>query len=219
MRAEFQKNYLMRYAMLATVCLGMAAWFAYDGLIGYPRQAKYARAYEELSELQGAERIDQWRKLAAEKGWPAEVPDYTAEEKQDDIFGQYIWATLNLLVGLPALMLLLRSRGLWIESTPTGVKTSWGETLDFSEVIKLDKKKWADKGLAKATYVRHGRQRKFVFDDFKYERQPLAQMLRELESVLKPEQIIGGPPEAARDQSPTHQSPEEQGPHELSNPR
>jgi hypothetical protein len=197
LRAEFQKSYLTRYLILAAVCLFMAAWFAYDGLIGYPQQLVYAEAYDELRELEAAQRSQSWKKLTAERGWPADVPKKTAEEVRSDITGQYIWGTLNLLVGLPALWLLLRSRGAWVEATADGLRTSWGQTLRYADVQQLDKRRWQRKGIAKATYAPAGEGTKvFVFDDFKFEREPLGKMLRDLEQVLAPEQIVGGPPEA-----------------------
>ncbi|MEO8271198.1 MAG: hypothetical protein ABI557_15860, partial [Aureliella sp.] len=115
-----------------------------------------------------------------------------------DIVGQYFWGGINLLVGLPALILWLRARGSWVESTESGLTTSWGQSLRFSDVKLLDKKRWQRKGIAKATYApaEGGPSKKFVFDDFKYEREPLGQILRDLEKHLLPEQIVGGPPEA-----------------------
>lgn len=196
LRANFQKNYLMRYLVLSGVCLFLAAWFAYDGLIGYPRQMVYAQAFEELSDLEPIERQKAWRELTTERNWPERQPEKSAEEIQNDIGGQYFWATLNLIVGFPALVLYIRSRGAWVESIPGGVKNSRGQEVLFSQVSQLNKKKWADKGIAKATYGDGAGTKTFVFDDFKFEREPLGKMLRELEATLKPEQIVGGPPES-----------------------
>ena len=202
-RAEFQKNYLMRYLILATVCLFMAAWFAYDGLIGYPQKVPYAEAYDELRELEAAERVDKWKAIAKQNDWPTVVPTKTAEEMRGELTGQYVWGGLNLLAGLPALFLYFRSRGSWVEATPDGLKTSWGQQVRFADVTKLDKRRWQRKGIARATYrptqansTSGGAERVFVFDDFKFQREPLGQMLRDLEAVLEPAQIVGGPPEA-----------------------
>ncbi|MCA9183835.1 MAG: hypothetical protein KDA51_20375, partial [Planctomycetales bacterium] len=64
-------------------------------------------------------------------------------------------------------------------------------------------KKWQRKGIAKATYtpVGGGSPGLFIFDDFKFEREPLGRMLRELEKQLLPEQIVGGPAEAEQESS------------------
>ncbi len=203
MRANFQKNYLMRYLALATVCLLMAAWFGYDGLVGYPAQLPAAEAYDELRDLDSAKRAEQWKQIATEKNLPKETPKKTAEQLRSDIVGQYFWGGINLLVGLPALFLWLRSRGSWVEATDDGLTTSWGQSLRFSDVTLLDKRKWQRKGIAKATYspAGGGQPELFVFDDFKFEREPLGQMLRNLEERLLPEQIVGGPAEAELESS------------------
>ena len=198
-RANFQSSYQRRYLLLAGVCMFMAAWFAYDGLIGYPSKLPAARAYDAIRDLDSAERSERWREIAEQNGWPRRVPDKSAETIESDITGQYFWALLNLALGLPALVLYIRSRGAWIESTAEGLITSRGERVDFADVRRLDKKKWATKGMARATYVRDGVERTFVFDDFKYDREPIGKMLRALEDALSPEQIVGGPSENQRD--------------------
>lgn len=201
MRANFQKNYLVRYAALSTVCLLMAAWFGYDGLVAYPAQIPAAEAYDELRDLDSGKRAEEWKRVATERGLDKQTPKKTAEEIRSDIIGQYFWGGVNLLVGLPALLLWLRSRGSWVEQTDEGLTTSWGQSLRFADVTLLDKKKWQRKGIAKATYAdgAAGAPRVFVFDDFKFEREPLGKMLRDLEGQLRPEQIVGGPPESVAD--------------------
>lgn len=199
LRAHFQKNYLMRYAVLAGVCLLLACWFAYDGFIGYPSQLPMASAYDELRELEDDERRSRWQALSSENGWPSETPEKTAEEIRTDITGQYLWAVINLLVGLPALAYFIRCRGSWVEQTEAGLTTSWGQSVRFADVTRLNKKRWAEKGIAKAAYTEGGRSKTFVFDDFKFERDPLGSMLRSLEEVLDRDQIVGGPTEAETD--------------------
>ena len=197
LRAEFQKSYLMRYALLAGFCLFLAAWFGYDGLVGYPSQLERAQAYDQLRKLDAEERQTKWDAIASEHGWPRTVPEKRAEEIEDAITGQYVWAGLCLIVGIPALVLLIRSRGRWVEETENGLTTSWGQTVDFSTVTSLNKRRWAKKGIARATYEQDGAAKTFVFDDFKFEREPLDKLLAKLETHLKPEQIVGGPPEAS----------------------
>ncbi len=198
-RANFQKNFLMRYLIVSLVCLFLGAWFGYDGMIGYPRQLEVARAYEALQDLESEERRERWKAITSERGWSDRIPSKQAHEWEEGIPGQYFWACLNLLIGIPALVLYIRSRGSWVASTETGLTTSWGQSLNFADVTRLNKKKWANKGIAKATYMVDGSSKTFTFDDFKFEREPIGQMLRNLEEGLSPEQIVGGPPESASD--------------------
>jgi hypothetical protein len=179
----------------------MSAWFFFDGLVTYPKNLMYAEAFEEIqSEVTNeVERVKRWRSLAETQGWPQSVPDKSAATIRNDISGQYIFGVLSFLLGAPALYFYLRSRHQWVESSSDGLTTSWGQTVRFSDVTQLNKKKWDAKGIARAHYNEAGQQRTFVFDDFKFERQPLGQILRQLESVLQPEMIVGGISEAERD--------------------
>lgn len=208
-RANFQSSYLKRYLLIAGVCLPLSIWFAYDGFIGYPKQLEYARAYDPLRELDSKERSSMWQTIASEKGWPNRIPEKKAEEVADSIVGQYIWGSLSFLAGVVALLYYLRSRGTWIEPTPTGLTTSWGQTINFKDVSRLDKKKWETKGIARVAYFENSLSRKFVFDDFKFEREPLGEILRSLERTLDREQIVGGPPEPPKEEVPYLSNPAE----------
>lgn len=179
----------------------MSAWFFFDGLVTYPRNLTYAEAFEEIQAevTNEVERVKRWRALAESRGWPQSVPEKSSSTIENDISGQYIFGVLSFLLGAPALYFYLRSRHQWVESTDDGLKTSWGQTVRFSDVTQLNKKKWDAKGIARAYYNEGGQQRTFTFDDFKFERQPLGQILRQLESVLQPDLIVGGISEAERD--------------------
>ncbi len=177
-RANFQKSYLTRYLVLAGFCLPLALWFFYDGLIGYPHQLTIAKEYDPLRELDPEERRTQWESIAKAKGWPTEAPEKKAVEIEDSIVGQYVWGFAKLVAGLVALGYYIRSRGSWVEPTATGLTTSWGQTFDFKDVVRVDKKKWDSKGIAKVTYRDNTLTRTFVFDDFKYDREPLGNILR-----------------------------------------
>ncbi|HAC92356.1 MAG TPA: hypothetical protein DCF63_17265, partial [Planctomycetaceae bacterium] len=95
-----------------------------------------------------------------------------------------------------------------MEATDEGLQTSWGQQMRFAEVTLLNKKRWDAKGIARAFYTAAGKKHVFVFDDFKYQREPLGQILRRLEAVLQPDQIIGGISEAQRDLQNQGEAPE-----------
>lgn len=199
LRANFQSGYLTRYTILAVVCLGMCAWFAYDGFVAYPAKLVVAKAFDEIADLPGKEIEERWNEITTEKGWKDRRPEKRAEEIQSDITEQYFWAAITFALGIPALVLLFRSRGSWVERTETGLKTSWGQTLEFAKVEALNKRRWEKKGIAKASYKEGDSTRYFTFDDFKFDREPLGKILRDLESMLTDEQVTGGLKEAAAD--------------------
>ncbi len=198
LRANFDRGFLRRYLLMAAVGLGWAAYCAYDGLVAYPKKLEIAREFDVLRKLEADREIDylerekRWKSITDEKQWPSQEPKKTAEEMRNLISQQYFMGAIGLLIGLPALYSWFTSRNSWIERTPTGLTTSWGQKLDYTTVQILNKRRWTKKGIAVAEYEDGGTRRKFVFDDFKFERQPLDQMLRDLEMVLSDAQIVEG---------------------------
>ncbi len=190
LRANFDRSYLWRYWVIILMAFGSGAWFFYDATIGYPKKAKIAKAWEELAQLESGPRAERWRELAAEKGWSQEVPVKPSAEIEESIRFQYIYGSVASLVGALMLGYLLIARNSWVEETETGLTTSWGQQVDFSTVTRLNKRRWKDKGIARVDYVDNGRKRQFVFDDFKYERAAIGQLLERLESRLAPEQVV-----------------------------
>jgi hypothetical protein len=175
----------------------MSLWFAFDGFIGYPREKSRSAAYEQLERevTEPKERLTRWRELAKSNGWSVDTPKEKANSFDNKIFGQYVFGGICLFVSLVPLYFYLTSKGRWVESTDEGLTTSWGQTVKFSDVVQLNKSRWTNKGIAKAYYKEGDQKKCFVFDDFKYERKPLGEILKQLEAVLKAEQIVGGTPE------------------------
>ena len=195
LRANFSKSWLRRYLWVAAICFAGVAWCLYDGLVAYPRQLEIARAYEGLQreDPTGLTLEKRWRELTESRGWSDETPR-KAEEIEHGISQQWMMAAIAFLIGFPVLLIYFRSRGSWVESTENGLRTSWGQAVDFGQVTRLDKTRWQKKGIARAVYSDGGRQRTFVFDDFKFEREPIGKILERLEGRLQPEQISDGSP-------------------------
>ena len=177
-------------------CLGFAGWFLFDGAVTYPRQRERALIYEELVE-EG--RPDEWKEIAKENGWPLQPPGKPKE--QIDFYVQYGFAAFTAPWGFLFLFLFLRSRKRWIELTETGLRSSWGQELEFGEIEALDKKKWKSKGIAKVRYRRNNRKRRLVLDDFKYEPDSTRAILREVESRIDVSQIVNGHPEPPKQEA------------------
>jgi hypothetical protein len=87
------------------------------------------------------------------------------------------------------------NRGHWIEASPSGVTSSWGQSFNYDDVVEVNKKSWAKKGIARVYYEENGRRRKFVIDDFKFKREPTDEILQALENRVDHEKITGGHPE------------------------
>ena len=205
-RANFSSRYLMRYALIAVVCVGFALWCLYDGFIKYPQQLERAVEYHKLRGPDPNEWNARWVDICEEKGWNTSLDKpKKPEEIESDIVMQYLMAAVSGLVGLPFLVLIVRSRGRWMEATDTGIHTSWGQRLEFDRIVTLNKRKWKDKGIAKIQYEANGRKKRMVLDDYKYDRRATEEILRLVESKINVDHIVDGAPEPPReDTQATH---------------
>jgi hypothetical protein len=209
-RSINDKRYTLRFLLMGAAICGFSLWSLYDGYIKYPREQERGLAFDKLSE-EG--RQNDWDEFAAAKGWSASPPPEPKSEEdfRTSVGMQYAMAILTAVIGLPMLLLALKSYGNWVESTDTGITSSWGESFNFDQVLQVDKKKWPKKGIAKVTYQDGNRKHRFVFDDFKYERPTMDQILYELEQQIDPERIVGGLPEPPPGEPSEEPAPEYDG--------
>ena len=193
-RANHDPKFFRRYLFIAVGCLAFAGWCFYDALIGYP--ADFERAYTYWQEstasknYEGMER-SKWREITAEKGWPTEAPKKPDEIKKS-INQQYMMAICCIVIGIPCLLLWFKSRGSWVEGDGQTLTTHKGLSIPYSSIKKLNKTKWEKKGITIIHYDSQGSAKKFAFDDFKYDRAPMGEILEQIESGLTDEQIEGG---------------------------
>jgi len=200
-RSNNDPRFTRRFLLMGLAAVGFALWSLYDGAIGYPHQRERALAHEKLHEEQeGGDPVvfrDKWHAYANERGWSTAYPGEPKSEA--DIMMQYVMAAIAGTIGLLLISVPIRSRGTWIEANETGITSSWGQSLRFDQVESLDKRKWRSKGIAKVTYQDGNRRRRFVLDDYKFDRYSTDAILYELEQRIGPEKITGGPPEPASD--------------------
>ncbi len=200
LRANISPGFVWRLGLVALFCFGMALWFLFDGTITYPRQRDRILGEPELREraevfeqLEKEGRKHDWEIVARDRDWPLEEPELPKTEAE--IYTQLILAAVLVPPGLFFLIRLLVARKRWIEADETGLRSSWGQQLRYDQIISLNKKQWAKKGIGKITYQEGSRKRRFVLDDWKYEADPTVAILREVEARIEPEQIFGGLPE------------------------
>jgi hypothetical protein len=199
-RSISDRRYSRRFLIMGAAICGFWLWCLYDGLIKYPREQERGLAFDKL----GAEgRQNEWDELATAKGWSTSPPEEARSEEdfRNKVYMQYAMAALTAIIGLPMLLVALKSRGNWIEWNGATIDTSWGESFGPDQVVRVDKKRWQKKGIAKVTYEDAGSKRRFVVDDFKFERPTMDQILYELEQRLDPERIVNGLPEPPPGQS------------------
>jgi hypothetical protein len=196
LRADVNMRFYWRFALFAIGGIGLALWFLYDGAIGWPQQRERALKYEEL--LNDDPSLQKWTEYAESKGWSTEGPGKPKDPVEIKL--QFVWAGLAAIVGIVFTIVVLRARGRWIEVDNTSLRASWGQELQFDQIMRIDKRQWRKKGIARIWYQDNGRRRRFVIDDFKFVRRATDEILRYVESRISPERIVGGPPEPPADE-------------------
>lgn len=196
-RAKVRGGYMVRLVVLtAAVLLYGGGYFLYDGFVRYPRQNQMFNAYAKIKADYPTPQLreQQWAKVARENGWPVafkgEYPG--AQHTATDLWTQRVIGFICTPLGLLLLANLVRHVGRWVELDETKLRTSWGQQTDVAQIQRLNKTRWKTKGIAVAEYLdAAGHQRRLVLDDWKYQRQPTADIVKELERRLGPDKIVG----------------------------
>ena len=194
-RADVDLGFYTRFKLISVVAFGFSMWSLYDGAVAYPNQRDRGLAYQELEEK---DEIEEWKELAAERGWPTQKPG--EPKTTGNIVTQYFMAVVAGTASLTLAVVVLRARGRWVESNESGISSSWGQSFEFDQVVSLDKRLWQDKGIAKVKYLQGKRKKRFVLDNYKFNRHALDTIIYDLESQIGADKIVGGPPEPAHEE-------------------
>jgi hypothetical protein len=195
-RADYDPSYFQRFLWMAIGCAAAGAWFLFDGAVAYPRELDRCKAFWQSTDnpQEPWEPIDddQWWEIAKTNGWSSEKPDVKPDEQEDKIGTQFFYGIASTLLAIPFLLKWYLARGTWIEGDENGITSSRGQSFQFEQVESINKQKWEDKGIAKVRYREDGSVRRFVIDDFKFQREPMDRIIRWMEAKLTDDQIIGG---------------------------
>jgi hypothetical protein len=211
-RATTDSKFLLKFLLIALVCLGFAAYALYDGLVKYPSWIPSAEVWANLKadeSLDDAERDARYKLAAEENGWPSKRQGKTPEDIHQLIIWQYIFIVIGIGIGLPCLIWFLKNRGTWVETTEGGLKSSWGQEVDFDQIKNFDKKKWEKKGIGVLTYETSTGPKKLVLDDLKYARKEMDEIVRLVESKIPREMITNGEPEKIPGETDNEEEPTE----------
>jgi hypothetical protein len=217
LRADYDPRYFLRFLLIAIGCLLFAGWCFYDALVKYPAELVRSEVYwsesnEYGEKYTGMERT-RWREVVAERNWPTAPPEQP-DKLRHSITSQYFYAAICGMIGIPCLIKWFRARGTWVEGSETKLTTSWGDSFRYQDVVSVDKTKWQKKGVARIQYETDGTPGSFVFDDFKYQRATMSEILARIEAGLSDDQINGGERESVirarrdQEQKPTAASPD-----------
>lgn len=202
-RAGVSRGYLMRLGIVGLFCAFGAAYFFYDHKIGYPTQREAGIHYLEYKEAnEGKDELDifeEWKVEAVKRGWRPENPldaDTGKPLSETKIQGQLYWAMLAGVIAFGFLARFAYMLTRWVECDESSLRDAAGRETRFSHITELDKKKWANKGIAFAHYkTEKGQSGKIRLDDFYFDREATKQIIRRVEANIDPAKITNGKPE------------------------
>ena len=204
LRADVDKKFIRRFLIISLGCFAFMLWGLYDGLYTSPMDLERSIAYKKLTaqaangELTEGQRSEKWEAMCNENGWA------TAKPKSPDVARNYVYFQwfvfgIGLTLGLLFLWHYLRLLNAWVQADEKGVESSWGQTLEYANIKSINKSKWSKKGIAKVSYQDDsGASKIMIFDDFKFHRETMGEIVKLAERGLTDDQIIGGMRESAK---------------------
>lgn len=182
-KAIIRPGYRWRLAAIGGVLLAAGFWFLYDGVAGYPKQKLMYDTYMQILNEHPETWQQPWQEAADANGWSSDIPK---PRSNSDIVQQYIYAGLLLPAGVVLLTVFMRMNGRWIAVDEQGLSTSWGTQATWDAIESVDKSRWKNKGIAvvRIRAQQGGKAGKITLDDWKYDCEPTAAILAEVESRL-----------------------------------
>ncbi len=161
---------------------GSGLWFLSDGYLMWPAEGKRYEVFavmaeEMISDGRAADVKDvkearespsviaAWEKLAKERGWAIKVPK---ERTPGDLAGQR-WPGWIFFCG----SLIFAAWVAWNHKRSVRAEGDWvtgasGERVHLDWIVEMDRRKWANKGIAYAIYEEGGKRRRLTLDDHKF---------------------------------------------------
>jgi hypothetical protein len=169
--ARVLKMWSQQKGLVPLLFLAFAAWFLWDGLVGYPRSDERYRAHKNLSQAE-------WEKLCAQKGWKTDPPE---KEYGPAKYREQFWVSgITAAVGLTALAYWQTQRKTVIRNDDSGISTSRGLRIPYASITQVDTRIWKEKGYAYVHYSDgQGKAGKFTLDDAKHAPKALDVILEE----------------------------------------
>jgi hypothetical protein len=150
-----------RVVPFSVIPLLMGAWFYYDYKVGYPEKLAI---YQEKQAYDKKGNTAEWVTYSAERGWPKE-PEEMDQRKVDE---QLYWALGVGLLGVVSSAYHFLSYPRKLRCDASSFTPPWGPQIPFADVIKIDRRPWKLKGLAKVYYQKAGATKKTSLDDLRF---------------------------------------------------
>lgn len=107
-----------------------------------------------------------WEEYTSEKGWDAKTGEHPMWANK--IREQFVAASVALVLILGALFILIRTMRRTIEVDGEALTTQEGCRILFTDMVRVDKRKWDTKGIALVYYNDGGEEKKAKIDGMVY---------------------------------------------------
>jgi len=174
--AILTKEWKQRWLILTGFVFAGALWFYYDGFIGYPKSAERYRDYQQLTEelISSGKAVDKrdqivverWRDFATENGWDRKIPKNKTEK---DFSNQKKYGSVLVIIGIALLAWYRKSTRLIVKFDGVTITGTDGSQVKASEITRLDKRKWENKGIIYAYYQDEEKEKKMTLDAYKFD--------------------------------------------------
>jgi hypothetical protein len=173
--ARISKEWRRRMLFMFAMIFGSGIWFLTDGYIMWPAEAKRHEVLKTIAEpliaegkakdLKDPAVTRAWERHAEENDLPSKVPK---ERTERDLAGQR-WTGWIMLGGAGIFATWVawnHTRSVRAEGDiVTGPS---GEQVHLDSIVEMDRRKWANKGIAYAIYEKDGKRRRLTLDDHKF---------------------------------------------------
>lgn len=173
--ARISKEWRRRMIFMFSMIFGSSLWFLSDGYIAWPKEAKrhevFAAMADELiaagkaTDVKDPMVVRAWERYAEENDLPTKVPK---ERTAGDLAGQR-WPGWIMFVGsgiFAAWVAWNHKRS--VRADGDIITGASGEQVHLDTIVDMDRRKWADKGIAYAIYEVDGKRRRLTLDDHKF---------------------------------------------------
>ena len=107
-----------------------------------------------------------WEDYTSERGWPSKTEEHPYDA--GDIKGQFVAAAVALALITFSLFILIRTLRRTIAADDEALYSQDGRRVLYSDMIRVDKRKWDTKGIALVYYKDGGEEKKIKIDGMVY---------------------------------------------------
>lgn len=174
-QARISKEWRRRMLFMFFMIFGIGAWFLSDGYIYWPNEGARYDAFTKIADdlIESGEATDvesssvrlAWQRHAKEQGYSPGIP---SERTKSAIREQRMIGWVMTVGALLFAFWVTWNHTRSIRAEGDVIIGASGERVQLDEIVEVDRKKWAKKGIAYGIYLVDGKRRRLVLDDHKF---------------------------------------------------